>query len=271
MGQMLVQPGQPDRNLARAVEMIRQAATAGCRIVVLPECLDLGWTDPSAARDAAPIPGERSDRLAAAARASGIFVVAGLTEREGNDVYNAAVVLTPAGELLLRHRKINELDIATSTYATGTDLSVRRTELGMLGVTICADNFPDSLVLAHSVARMGAQLLLSPCAWAVDADHDNLRDPYGQLWLDAYIPLARSYDLTVVGVSNVGWITGGPWQGRKCIGCSLAVGPGGEVIARGPYGDSAEELIVVEVSPRTAIARGTGFADALRAREAHSR
>jgi predicted amidohydrolase len=270
MGQMLVEPGKPDSNMARAMHMIRDAAKKACRVVVLPECLDLGWTDPSAASAATPIPGARSDELAAAARANGIYVVAGLTERAGDEVYNTAVFLSPAGELLLRHRKINELDIATSTYATGTDLAVRRTELGTVAVTICADNFPDSAVLAHSVARMGAQLLLSPCAWAVDADHDNLRDPYGQLWLDAYQPLARSYDMTAVGVSNVGWITGGPWQGRKCIGSSLAVGPGGEVLARGSYGQSAEELVVVEVSPRPAIARGTAFSSALRAREART-
>ena len=80
---------------------------------------------------------------------------------------------------------------------------------------------------------MGAQLILSPSAWAVDADHDNAREPYGKLWLDAYAELARLYDVTVVGVSNVGWLTAGPWAGRKCIGCSLAVGPGGSVLAGG--------------------------------------
>ena len=268
MGQMLVEPGEPERNLARAVGMIERAAAAGCRVVVLPECLDLGWTHPSAARSAAPIPGERSNELAAAARAGNIYVVAGLTERSGDDIYNAAVLLSASGELLLRHRKINELDIATSLYATGNGLGVCRTELGTIGVSICADNFPDSLVFGHSLARMGAQLLLSPCAWAVDADHDNEREPYGQLWLDAYVPLACLYDMTVIGVSNVGWLTAGPWKGRKCIGCSLAVGSGGEVLARGPYGDAAEDLVVVDVSPRPAIARGTGFSEALRERKA---
>jgi hypothetical protein len=52
--------------------------------------------------------------------------------------------------------------------------------------------------------------------------------------------------VTVIGVSNVGWLTGGPWKGRKCIGCSLAVGPGG-VLARGAYGEAAEQLVPVEV------------------------
>jgi len=48
MGQMLVEGGRPDANLARAEQMIVDAAHAGRDIVVLPECLDFGWGDPSA-------------------------------------------------------------------------------------------------------------------------------------------------------------------------------------------------------------------------------
>src|SRR5919202_452198 len=100
---------------------------------------------------------------------------------------------------------------------------------------------------------MGAQVILSPSAWAVDSDHDNVREPYGRLWRDSYAELARLYDLTVIGVSNVGRITGGPWAGRKVIGRSLAVGPGGAILARGPYGERAEALVVVEVRTRSPI------------------
>jgi predicted amidohydrolase len=266
MGQMLVEPGEPCRNIERAAGMIQSAGKAGCKVIVLPECLDVGWAHPSARELAEPIPGERSNVLAEAARSAGIYVVAGLTERCGEEIYNSAVLLGPEGKTVLRHRKINELDIALPLYATGSGLSVARTAIGNIGVAICADNFPDSLVFGHSLARMGAQLLLSPCAWAVEADHDNETNRYGQLWLDAYIPLARLYDLTVIGVSSVGWLSDGPWKGRKCIGCSLAVGPGGEVLMQGPYGEGAEALLLVEVEPRPPIARGTGFADELRLR-----
>jgi predicted amidohydrolase len=266
MGQMLVEPGEPDRNLRRASDMIRSAGNAGCKVIVLPECLDLGWTHPSATRLSEPIPGARSNVLAEAARRGGIYVVAGLAERDSEQIYNSAVLVSPEGRILLKHRKINELDIATPLYSIGTGIAVSSTDVGTVGVTICADNFPDSLVFGHSLARMGAQLLLSPCAWAVDADHDDGSEPYGQLWLDAYVPLARAYDMTVAGVSNVGWLTDGPWKGRKCIGCSLAVGPGGEVLMRGPYGEGAEALLVIDVELRAPIARGTGFADALRRR-----
>jgi predicted amidohydrolase len=266
MAQTRVEGGRPEDNLNRAVAAIREAADLGCRVVVLPECLDLGWTHPSARDFAQPIPGPHFDRLAGAARAAGVYVAAGLVERAGPKLFNAAVLIGPAGELLLHHRKINELDIALDLYSVGDRVGVAQTDLGTFGLNVCADNFADSLAIGHVLCRMGAQVILSPSAWAVDADHDNASDPYGKLWLDAYTELARLYDVTVVGVSNVGRLTGGPWAGRKCIGCSLAVGPGGAVLARGPYGEIAEAVVCVDIEPRPPVARGTHIAEALRSR-----
>jgi predicted amidohydrolase len=140
------------------------------------------------------------------------------------------------------------------------------TELGTLGISICADNFPNSLAIGHVLARMGAQLILSPSAWAVDADHDHRAEPYGKLWRGAYGELGRLYDLPVIGVSNVGWLTDGPWKGRKAIGCSLATDHSGKPIAEGPYGESAEALIVVDVQPRFSHSTGTNISDDLAGR-----
>ncbi|MHB1033591.1 MAG: carbon-nitrogen hydrolase family protein [Pirellulales bacterium] len=232
MGQMLVQGGRPRENLQRATRMV--ASAAGCQIVVLPECLDLGWTHPTSRELAEPVPGPASDLLARAAVESGAHVVAGLTERADAALYNAAVLIAPDGQILLKHRKINVLDIEQDLYATGDRLQVVRTSFGVVGANICADNFPDSLALGHALGRMGAEILLSPSAWAVPADHDPRAEPYGSLWEGAYSTLARLYEMPVVGVSNVGPVTGGPWSDRKCIGCSLAVGSRGEVLAKGP-------------------------------------
>lgn len=271
MGQILVEGGQPAANLGRAVNAVRHAAAQGCRLVVLPECLDLGWTDPSARTRAEPIPGPHTDVLSEAARANRVYVAAGLVERAGDRLYNAAVLLGPDGRILLHHRKINELDIGLDLYSVGDRLGVVETELGTIGLSICADNFPSSLAIGHVLARMGAQLILSPSAWAVIANHDNTNhdgtgERYGKRWRDSYTELTRLYDVTVIGVSNVGPITGGPWAGRKCIGCSLAMGPGGEIMAEGPYGEAAESVLCVEVQPRSPVARGTDFAPALQAR-----
>jgi predicted amidohydrolase len=266
IAQILVEGARPQRNLNRAVAAISQAADQGCRLIVLPECLDLGWTDPSARELAQPIPGPNLSCLAEAARKSRTFVAAGLVERAGERLFNAAVIIGPEGDLLLHHRKINELDIALDLYSVGDRLGVVDTELGRLALSICADNFSSSLAIAHVLCRMGAQVILSPSAWAVDADYDDNVQPYGQLWRDAYGELTRLYPVTVIGVSNVGLIRGGPWKGRRCIGCSLAMGPDAEILAHGPYGEQAEAIISVEVTVQPPMATGTGVAESLKAK-----
>jgi predicted amidohydrolase len=95
MAQTLVEGGRPAANLVRAVDAVRRAAGLGCRLVVLPECLDFGWTDQSARTLAQPIPGPHAAALAGAARDNGVYVAAGLVERAGGRVYNAAVLLSP--------------------------------------------------------------------------------------------------------------------------------------------------------------------------------
>ncbi len=266
MAQLLVEGGNVEANMSRAKGKIAEAAKSGMSIVVLPECMDLGWTFDDAAQFAKPIPGERSDLLATWARECGIHVVAGLTERDGDRTYNSAILIDDKGKLLLKHRKINELDIAHHLYSQGDRLGVADTRFGKVGIDICADNFPSSLVLGHALARMGARIILSPSAWAVDANDDNKRHPYGGMWKKAYSTLAKLYDLYVIGVSNVGWITSGPWKGRKCIGNSIAIGPGGKSLAQGPYGVDAEALIPVSVQPLELKAWGTEFPRILKKR-----
>src|SRR5690625_969793 len=110
MGQMLVEPGQIEANLERACQFIREAANKGCHIIVLPECMDLGWTHPGAKELARPIPGKSTHILCDVAREMNIYVVTGLTERSGEKVYNSAVIISNTGDIVLTHRKINELD-----------------------------------------------------------------------------------------------------------------------------------------------------------------
>jgi predicted amidohydrolase len=42
MGQLLVEGAEPKRNLRRAYTMVKDHASQGCDIIVLPECLNLG-------------------------------------------------------------------------------------------------------------------------------------------------------------------------------------------------------------------------------------
>lgn len=249
MGQMLVVGGDVAGNLARAASTVREAAANGAKVVVLPEVLDCGWCDQSAREGAREIPGGASlEILNEAAAGNRVYLCAGLSEREGDLLYNSAVLLGPGGELLSKHRKVNELDIGKEIYATGTEATaVGETEFGRVGLMICADGFFVGESLTRSLAARGAQLILSPCAWAVPPDHDQRKEPYGALWRDVYGRVARETGIWIAGVSNVGLIRHGGWAGHHCIGSSMLVGPDGEVRASGSYGIGAREIVYFEV------------------------
>ena len=133
------------------------------------------------------------------------------------------------------------------------------TELGTLGLLICADAFAEEKTLSKSLGYMGADIILSPSAWAVPADHDNEKEPYGNTWRQAYMPICRIFKIWFVGVSNVGWVEDGEWTGWKCIGCSLACDPEGREVAIGPYGVDADTVLYIDIDLRERPARGTGW------------
>ena len=256
--QMQVKGGDKAWNMRHALELISEAASNGAQVALLPECMDLGWTHPASQTMAEEIPdGEACKALVRIAREKAIYICAGLTERSGDRTFNAAVIIDKHGTLLCKHRKINELEIGHEFYAQGDRLNVADTEFGRFGLMICADGSAKDQVLSRSLCYMGADVILSPCAWAVAGDHDNVIEPYGDLWRNSYMPVAKEFSTAIFGVSNVGAITAGPWIGMKCIGCSLAIDSSGKEILQGPYGIAAECILYLDVKPAPRPARET--------------
>ncbi len=246
---MQVEGGEKIRNLNHAVELIAEAAANGAQVALLPECLDLGWTHPSSLTEAEPVSiGFPCTTLINAAIENKIYVCAGLTEKADDKIFNSAVIIDKNGIIKCLHRKINELEIGYEFYSQGDRLNIAESEFGTFGLMICADARAPDFVLSKALGQMGADIILSPCAWAVPHDHDNSKTPYRKEWLDAYSPVAKKFSVWIAGVSNVGLITGGPWKNYNCIGCSLVVGPAGNKIAQGPYGVDAETILYVDVS-----------------------
>jgi predicted amidohydrolase len=256
MGQLLVEGGEPDRNLQRACEMAKEASRKGCDILLLPECLDLTWTHPSARMEAQPIPGPFSDKLCQFAKDYNIYICGGLTEKCNDKVYNAAILINNYGEIILKYRKINVLVCAQEFYSIGNSLSVVNTPFGIIGVNICSDNYIDSLEIGHTLARMGAQLILSPSSWTVDYSLTETEDPYGEKWLKPYSILSGLYDLVIISVTSVGYIVGGPYEGKKMVGCSMAVDKNG-VIVKGVYNELTGNLVIAEINVVPRDAKGT--------------
>src|SRR6476646_10010718 len=99
--QMEPRVGEKERNLARSLEMIERAAQAGAKLAVLPELCNTGYvfeTRDEAFALSEDVPnGPTAAAWMKAAAKHGMVIVAGITEREGYNLYNGAVIVGPKG------------------------------------------------------------------------------------------------------------------------------------------------------------------------------
>jgi predicted amidohydrolase len=219
LGQVSVKMGNKASNRATIIEAIVDTAKEGCDLVVLPECGLAGWLSAMAGESAEPIDGPFCNELRKLAQQNRIAIVAGFEERQADRIYNSAVFIDEQGEVRTRHRKINELSIAALQYQKGASLEVIDWRGHAVGLLICADCWGPELV--DALHAMGANLILSPCAWAVarGGEETNLA------WIiDTYRQRIGTRDLTIVAANCVGEVTEGPWIGRILQGNSLAIG-----------------------------------------------
>jgi predicted amidohydrolase len=256
MGQLLVEGTEPVRNLERAQKMIAQAAGKNTDLILLPETMDFGWTHPDALKESLPVPGQYSDFFCGLAAAHNIWICVGLTEKTDKGNYNTALLINRRGEIVGRHRKINLLEVEFPYYEVGQSLQVYDTEFGKIGLNICADNYIESLSIGHALAQMGAQLILSPSSWTVDHHITEEEEPYHEKWVKPLSVLASLYDLAVVSTTSVGYIVGGPYEGKKMVGRSIALDSSG-TIAEGEYNEFAGDLKTFEITIKERARKGT--------------
>jgi len=266
LSQLLVEGGESKRNLARAIDSINKSKSLGCDLVVLPETLDLGWTHPSALNESQKIPGPRSDLLCESAKKNNIWVCAGLTESHNDEIYNTAILINRKGEITLKYRKINVLEAGLDFYNIGQSLSTVQTEFGTIGLNICSDNYSDSLHLAHSLCRMGAQIILSPSSWTVDYSISEDDDPYKSKWIKPYQYISSLYGIAIIGVTSVGYIVGGPYEGKKSVGCSLGFLKG-DMLVKTRFNEFCSELNSIEFEIPDIQFRGTQIGKMLKSKD----
>ena len=234
--QYAVRDGDPDHNLERSLHFIWRAATEGADLVILPELAnsgcDLGF--PERALDLAEeIPGGRTVRAwKNEAQGSGIYVVGGLLERDGDTLHNSAVLVGP--EAFGRYRKTHLWDREKLLYEPGRELPVLDTPLGRIGLLVCYDAwFPEA---ARTLALEGAQFICVP-ANAPD-DWVPERQRRGDLtMLNVHCIAAANANRVFVAAANR---VGDGYLGRSCV-----VDVTGGVLALA--GATEEGLISVEL------------------------
>lgn len=203
----------PQENLTKAQEKIREVAAKGAQIVCLQELFrSLYFCDVEDYENfklAEPIPGPSTESLGALAKELNVVIVASLFEKRAEGVYhNTTAVLDADGKYLGKYRKMHIPDdpgFYEKFYFTPGDLGYKvfETKYAKIGVLICWDQwYPEA---ARITALMGAELLVYPTAigWSVHQDLPTNREQY-----DAWQTIQRSHAVAngvhVVSVNRVG-------------------------------------------------------------------
>jgi len=167
LAQIRAYPGELDRNARTMVEKIGVAAASGCQLVVFPEMSDTGYHMPTIVETAGSWNGGVFAKVAAAAAANRIHVIAGLSERVGKNIFNSLAVIGPDGALTGIYRKTHLITAAPvfehHYIKAGDKISLCDIEGFKIGLMTCYDiRFPE---LARRLCLSGAEVLIVPAAF----------------------------------------------------------------------------------------------------------
>jgi predicted amidohydrolase len=215
-------------NFRRIEYALEAARDARADIAAFPESVILGWENPDAHRLATPIPGPDSERIAALARKYGVMISIGLDEKDGDRLYDAAILVDRNGRVLWKHRKLTVLpELMDPPYSEGTveGIGGAETEWGRIGMLICADTFGDAH--AERIRAFNPDLVLIPFGWAAEMEK---WPGHAKSLENLVVRRARQWGVPVVGPNLVGMMTHGPWKGQTFGGMSLVVDGSGKVL-----------------------------------------
>ncbi len=180
-------------NTTKLTSLVREAAAAGAKIVVLPETAitgyvsqDLrwnwhveGWPIEKAFRGKDPqpyaqtVPGHATDHFCALAKELKIYLTIPLLECVGEvpdpvKFFNTVCLANPEGKLVAHYRKLNPWPYPEKSWATPGDRGLQTfdTEYGRVGLAICFDIH----TILERYEDQNLWTLLYPIAW-VDEEH----------------------------------------------------------------------------------------------------
>ncbi len=174
--------------LEKATGLIEEASGNGARLIVFPELYlpgypywSLDFTEGTFGhifseylRNSIEVPGPEIEALCGAAKKADAYVVVGINERDKKyqgRMYNSIVFISPRGEVMGCHRKLNitvqELFFHTQGQGGDNLKTVFQTELGNLGGSICGEHHQHMLM--HNWIMQGLQVHCS--LWPGFNDH----------------------------------------------------------------------------------------------------
>ncbi len=117
--------------------LVLEACKQSPQLIVMPEIV-IGGKD--LVEGAIAVPGPATRPFQRIARAHDVFIVLGARERDGDTVYNSAVLVSPAGKIAGVYRKVHlAVSESFSGVKPGDSFPVFDTSIGRVGCLICMD------------------------------------------------------------------------------------------------------------------------------------
>ncbi len=237
--------GDKAANVARAVELVEQAAERGAQLAVLPEFFNCLANFETILAAAEPIPGPTSEAMSQLAARLKITLLAGSICQQSDQTgkgQNASLLFGPDGRLLAHYNKIHLFDIClpyaidvteSDWIVPGEDVCCTSIDRFTLGQTTCYDlRFPE---LFRLLVDRGADLVVVPAAFT----HRTGRDHW-ELLLRAR---AIENQVYIVASDQYGQHT----SHLTTYGCSMIIDPWGRVLDRA--GDTGDAVVMAEIDP----------------------
>ncbi|SIQ33781.1 Predicted amidohydrolase [Rhizobium sp. RU20A] len=233
--QMKVACGDVAANLARIATAAAEAKAAGADLLVLPELALTGYgADAALAGMAEPVDGPQVTRLRAISRETGVAIIAGFAERDGETVYNSAVYVDGDGPATVYRKSHLYGDYERGHFVPGQPAAIVFSHRGLsCGMLICYDvEFPENV---RRLAEAGVDAVLVPTALPAGWS--------GSVIADVMIA-TRAFENQVL-VAYVNHCGADPLF--TFAGQSRVAAPDGTILAKGPA--SGESLMVFDYDP----------------------
>ncbi|ALO98397.1 Nitrilase [Streptomyces hygroscopicus subsp. limoneus] len=158
--QLSVATNRRTDNLRRAEALVHEAVDDGCELVVLPEAFATALNLPKSHEVAEPVPGPVTEWLAERASRHGVWIAAGLLERDGEHVHSSAVLIADDGSLVDVYRRTVVYDLEAHFLTGEVGTRVVDTPLGRIGLVVGYDiQFPEVL---RGLFADGVEIVVCP-------------------------------------------------------------------------------------------------------------
>ncbi|MGI8891471.1 MAG: nitrilase-related carbon-nitrogen hydrolase [Chthoniobacterales bacterium] len=227
--------GDVSANVCKMRDFAERAHEAGANLILFPEMSDTGYNMGVIRQEARPWSEGAVPELQEIARRHALTIVSGVSEKEGELIYNSQVVIDAEGAIIAKYRKTHLFAPAPIEEDKCCTAGISLTNIALTGfqcgLAICYDlRFPE--ILRALAVDQKTNVFLVSSAWPYPrVEHLRILATARAIENQSYLVLANR-----VGTD----------EGVKFCGSSAVIDPAGVIMAEART--DSEELLVAELA-----------------------